>query len=228
MVIAQHATFSVLHIVTHWHIILFPNQQVLTISHQWCVLSVALRQQIRIPSSLVWPDLDCTHLLPLTSRTREPLHHQMWFILTTVYRWFKSPFWCVLATNDFYPIWVSHILDLRVPEPGYSRNASSALHLKSTFLILSLSRWYCWWAISSQVYRPLNSQCFGTWHGFDLNLQFLNQVFIIKSNVQLPDVYVTIAEFGNRVFFLFFFSKTFKLFLVVQSFSDEGYFRSSL
>jgi hypothetical protein len=42
------------------------------------------------------------------------------------------------------------------------RNASCALNFISTFLLLSLGRYFCWWTISPRVYHPPSSQCFGT------------------------------------------------------------------
>jgi hypothetical protein len=44
----------------------------------------------------------------------------------------------------------------------YSRNASCALNCISTFLLLSLGRYLCWWTICSRMYHPPSSQWFGT------------------------------------------------------------------
>jgi hypothetical protein len=92
---------------------------------------------------------------------------------------------------------------LSVPDEGYSRN------LISTFLLLSLGRYLCWWTISPWGYHPSSSQCYYHWvdtsaggplvpegiihpvvsalaltwciiHIFYRNLQFLNQVIIFK------------------------------------------------
>jgi len=51
---------------------------------------------------------------------------------------------------------------LNVPDVGYSRNESCALNLISTFLLLSLGRYLCWWTISPWGYHPPSSQWFGT------------------------------------------------------------------
>jgi len=49
-----------------------------------------------------------------------------------------------------------------VSDEGYSRNASCALNLISTFVLLSLGRYLCWWTISPRGYHPPSSQCVGT------------------------------------------------------------------
>jgi len=36
------------------------------------------------------------------------------------------------------------------------------LNLISTFLLLSLDRYHCWWTISPRGYHPPSSQCFGS------------------------------------------------------------------
>jgi len=36
-----------------------------------------------------------------------------------------------------------------------------ALNLISTFLLLWLDRYLCWWINSPRSYHPLSSQCFG-------------------------------------------------------------------
>jgi len=36
------------------------------------------------------------------------------------------------------------------------------LDLISTFLLLSLGQYHCWWIISPRGYHPLSSQCFDT------------------------------------------------------------------
>jgi len=51
---------------------------------------------------------------------------------------------------------------LSVRDEGYSRNASCAVNLISTFLFLSLCRYHCWWTISPRGYHPPCSQCFAT------------------------------------------------------------------
>jgi hypothetical protein len=72
---------------------------------------------------------------------------------------------------------------------GYSRNASVALNLISTFLLISLGRYLYWWTINIGGHHPPSSQ----WHWHSLydilfcrNLQFLNHVIIIKAEVLLP------------------------------------------
>jgi len=37
-----------------------------------------------------------------------------------------------------------------------------ALNLISTFVLLSLARYFCWWTISPRGYHPPSSRCFGT------------------------------------------------------------------
>jgi hypothetical protein len=53
-------------------------------------------------------------------------------------------------------------LTLSVPDEGYSRHTSFALNLISTFSLLSLARYLCWWTINPRGYHPPSSQCFGT------------------------------------------------------------------
>jgi len=50
----------------------------------------------------------------------------------------------------------------RRSDEGYSRNASCALNLISTFLLLSLGRYLCWWTISPWGHHPPSSRCRGT------------------------------------------------------------------
>jgi hypothetical protein len=84
----------------------------------------------------------------------------------------------------------------------YSRNASCALNLISTFLLLSLDRHLCWWSISLRGYHQPSSQWFGTDMVYQIyiyywNLQFLNNAIINKAKVLLPqfDIYVFIYIF---------------------------------
>ena len=58
--------------------------------------------------------------------------------------------------------WLSNLSICVVPDEGYSRNASRALNLISTFLLLVLGRYLYWWVISLRKYHPTSSQCFGT------------------------------------------------------------------
>jgi len=62
---------------------------------------------------------------------------------------------------------------LRIPDEGYSRNAPRALNLISTFLLLSLVRYLCWWTTSPRGYHPLSSQCFVHRYICYWNLQLL-------------------------------------------------------
>ena len=66
-----------------------------------------------------------------------------------------------------------------VPDEGYSRNISCALHWISTFLLISLCRYLCWWTISPRGYHPPSSLCLGTdmvylccyyYHGVDTSV----------------------------------------------------------
>ena len=43
----------------------------------------------------------------------------------------------------------------------YSRNVLRPLNLISTFLLLSIGQYLCWWDISPLGYHPPSSQCFG-------------------------------------------------------------------
>jgi len=47
----------------------------------------------------------------------------------------------------------------RIPSEGNFRNASCALSLISTFSLLSLGRYLCWWTISPCGYYPPNGGC---------------------------------------------------------------------
>jgi hypothetical protein len=51
---------------------------------------------------------------------------------------------------------------LSVPDDGHFRNASCALDLISTILLLSQDRYHCWWLLIPDGYHPPSSQCFGT------------------------------------------------------------------
>jgi len=65
-----------------------------------------------------------------------------------------------LKTNSCFLF--SNVLPFSVSDEGYSRKALCALNLISTFLLLSLGRYLCWWTINSRGYYPTSSQCFGT------------------------------------------------------------------
>jgi len=85
----------------------------------------------------------------------------------------------------------------------YSRNASCALTLISTFLLLSLGRYLCWWTISPQGYHPPSSQCFGTdmifiRYIYYWNVQFPNNVIINKAKVPLPRAFVTLSRLSRE------------------------------
>jgi hypothetical protein len=51
---------------------------------------------------------------------------------------------------------------MSVPDEAYFRNASCALNLISTVLLLSLGRYRYWWTISPRGYYSPSKQCFGT------------------------------------------------------------------
>ena len=63
-----------------------------------------------------------------------PRHRWSYSILAILFRSFG-----VLAPKNVKIIWISNILALTVPDEGYSRNASCALNLISTFLLLFLN-----------------------------------------------------------------------------------------
>jgi len=50
-------------------------------------------------------------------------------------------------------ILISNLSILSIPDEDYSRNASCALNLISTFLLLSLGRYLCWWTICPRGYH---------------------------------------------------------------------------
>jgi hypothetical protein len=64
----------------------------------------------------------------------------------------------------------SNNLILRVPNNGYHRNASCAVNLISTFLLLSLGRYHWCWTISNRIYHPHSSQCFATYMFYQIYL----------------------------------------------------------
>jgi hypothetical protein len=67
----------------------------------------------------------------------------------------------LLVTKRFF--WLSNLSILSVPDADYSRNVSCALNLISTFLLLSLGWYLCWWTISPWGYHPPSSQCYYHW-----------------------------------------------------------------
>ena len=68
-------------------------------------------------------------------------------------------------------------------------------------LLLSLSRYLCWWTItliSSRWCYPPSSQCVGTdMFITEWNLQFLNNVIINKIKVLLPQTQLTLLRFSS-------------------------------
>jgi len=52
----------------------------------------------------------------------------------------------------FLIIEISNLLILSVPGEGYFRNAWCAVNYISTFLLLSVGRYLCWWTIISRGY----------------------------------------------------------------------------
>jgi hypothetical protein len=92
---------------------------------------------------------------------------------------------------------------LSVPDEGYSRYASCALHLISTFLLLSLGQYLCSWTISPGGYHLASISVSALkWRSTYIcysNLQFLNNVIFIKTKVLLPQAYVTLTDFGDSV-----------------------------
>jgi hypothetical protein len=67
-----------------------------------------------------------------------------------------------LGPKNLKIIRLSNILTLSVLDEGYFKNASCALNLISTFLLLSQDRYLCWWTISPCGYHQPSSQCLGT------------------------------------------------------------------
>ena len=55
-------------------------------------------------------------------------------------------------------IWFSNLSIVSVPDESYFRNASYALNLISTFLLLPLGRYLCWWTTGTcfiqKIYAP--------------------------------------------------------------------------
>jgi hypothetical protein len=70
--------------------------------------------------------------------------------------------WFTIISTSFF-IFVT-CFNWSVSNEGYSRNASCALNLISTFSLLSLGWRLCWWTISPRVYHQPSSQ----WFGIDL------------------------------------------------------------
>jgi ABC-type nickel/cobalt efflux system permease component RcnA len=57
-------------------------------------------------------------------------------------------------------IWLNNLLFLSVPDEVYSRNILYTLNLISKLVLLSLGRYLCWLAISSQDYHSPSSEVF--------------------------------------------------------------------
>ena len=99
--------------------------------------------------------------------------------------------------------WLSK--SLSTPYEGYSRSASCAQNVISTFLLRTLGRYFCWWIISPRGYHPLSSRGTNmalTWlirYMYCRNLQFLNNVIKNKANVLLPQTYVTVTDSGYPI-----------------------------
>ena len=81
----------------------------------------------------------------------------------------------------------------------FSRNASCALNLIFTFLLLSLGQYICWVIVPDGFTRPVVSVSALTWfisYNYNRNLQFLNYVIMIRTMARLPQAYVTLADCG--------------------------------
>ena len=102
------------------------------------------------------------------------------------------------------------------------RNSRNSI---STFLLLSLDRYLCWWTISPRVYHPPSSQCFCHWVDTSaggllvpegivhpvvsvsaltwlikyMETSSLIHVIINTTKVLLFQPYVTVADFGYSV-----------------------------
>jgi len=99
-------------------------------------------------------------------------------------------------------IWLSNHSILNVHNEGYCRSASWALNLISTFLLLSLCRYHCWWTISPRWYHPSSSQSFNSDMFYVIyslwNLQFLNNVIFIKEELVDTKEIIRIRISKNR------------------------------
>ena len=75
---------------------------------------------------------------------------------------------------------------MSVLDEGYSRNASPAIHLMSTFLLLSLGRYFYWRTSSPLGYHPTSSSCFGTDMTWFIRYMFIaigGYLIIVKTKV---------------------------------------------
>ena len=130
------------------------------------------------------------------------------FLLLSIGR-YLSRFWLscsgtlVCLLTYFYIIWLSDVLTLSAPDEVYSGNTSCAFYLISTFLLLSLGRYLCWWTVSpDSIIRPVVCASALTWfrrYIFYRNLQFVNHVIMIKTKVLLPQAQITFYDFGDHV-----------------------------
>jgi hypothetical protein len=111
-----------------------------------------------------------------------------------------GPFWLscfgplISLLSTLYIIWVSNLSIFSKPDDGYSRNATCALNVISTFSLPSLGQCVCWWTIKPRGYHPPSSQSFSTdtvyRYIYNRNLKFLNNVIINKTKVLLPQAHI--------------------------------------
>ena len=82
-------------------------------------------------------------------------------------------------------------LMMSVPDYGYLWNASWVMHYISTFVLLPLCRYLCWWTINVRGYHLPSGQ-------------FLNNVIICKAKVLPSDqgLRTETGRFENRIMFL--------------------------
>ena len=62
----------------------------------------------------------------------------------------------IIVRNHAYVLFQNSIVSIDI-------TASSTLNLTSTYSLLSLGRYLCWWTISPWGYHPPSSQCYYHW-----------------------------------------------------------------
>ena len=89
-------------------------------------------------------------------------------------------------------IWLSNLLIMSVHDEGYSRNALCTLYSISTFWELSLGQHLCLWTVGPRC--PAVSVSLLSWL-----LEIVSNEIINKTKVRLPQVYLTLTDFGYPV-----------------------------
>jgi hypothetical protein len=109
-----------------------------------------------------------------------------------------SPKQAFKVFHDYPNLW-AHLMKV-IPEVRRAHKK-----VTSTFVLLTLGRYFCWWVISPRGYHPLSSRGTNmalTWlirYMYCRNLQFLNNVIKNKANVLLPQTYITVTDSGYPI-----------------------------